>query len=360
MRREGSRRFIEAALVAASTFAVATAGCDDEEPQDRPASGGKGATAEERAPEAPSGSHSIWTRAVPREAPLDPRSDRLVASLNEIVERGYAERRPAWIAINQCSTRIFTVPADQPSVRVTLTDAGAEYKRTLQAAFDEVPLPSEAQPSDCPDRTIVVVQPSRDRMWELWHARRDASGWQAEWGGATQRASKNPGSYGPRDWPGAQYNWGASGSSMTMLGGVIRLEEVRRGLIDHAITLQLPDVAAGVWSWPAQRTDGTLEGPDAIPYGAHFRLDPALDVDSLDVPAATKVIARAVQHYGFVVRERTGFTVQLPAEAPPPDGPNPWPELLKATPDEILRAFPWRRLELLKMDLRSRPGPPSP
>lgn len=350
------------ARVAALSLAVAIAGCNssNDEPRESPSSDPDRAAAGERAPEEPSGGNSVWTRPVPDDAPLDPRSDRLVASLTAVVERGSRTGRPAWIAINTCSTRIVTVPADQPPVRVTLRDGGLEYKRTLQAAFEKVPLPPEAQPSNCPDRTIVVVQPSRDRMWELWHARRDASGWQADWGGATQRASKNPGSYGPQDWPGGQYNWGASGSSMTMIGGVMRLEEVRRGSIDHALTLALPNVAGGVWAWPAQRTDGTLAGPDAIPYGAHFRLDPSVDVDSLTAPAATKLIARAAQRYGLIVRERTNFAVELAAEAPPLDGANPWPGLLGTTPDEILEAFPWQRLELLKMDVRSRPGGPSP
>ena len=37
---------------------------------------------------------------------------------------------------------------------------------------------------------------------------------------------------------------------------------------------------AGVFSWPAQRTDGLLDSPDAIPEGARFRLDPNLDIAS--------------------------------------------------------------------------------
>ena len=113
-----------------------------------------------------------------------------------------------------------------------------------------------------------------------------------------------------------------------------------------------PWSAAGEWTPPAQRTDGDDRSPDAIPYGARLRLDPRLDLDALRLPAATRVIAEAVQRYGFIVREQTHYNVQIAAEAPPRDDPRVYRRLLGAFPGAIMRAFPWSRLKVLKLDLR--------
>ena len=71
---------------------------------------------------------------------------------------------------------------NQPTVRVKL-DAGA-WNGALQQALDAVPVPPNAQPAAGPDGHLTVWQPSTDRMWELFQARRMADGWHASYGGA--------------------------------------------------------------------------------------------------------------------------------------------------------------------------------
>jgi hypothetical protein len=256
------------------------------------------------------------------------------------------------MAISTCANPVYTVPADQPTVAVTLNRPPTVDNAGLRAALSAVPLPAGAVASECPDRVIIVSQPSRNRMWELWHARQIGGRWVADWGGATRHASTNHGAYGPSDWPGAKDYWGASASSLTLYGGMIRLDELRRGRIDHAMSLSLPEVAAGRWAAPARRTDGRLTSPDAIPYGAHFRLDPRLDVDALHLSRAGHIIARAAQRYGFIVRESTHCCVTIAAESPgPTDEPNPYLRYLDGSPANALADFPWGRLQLLRMHL---------
>ncbi len=301
----------------------------------------------------PSARGRFWRTPLAPDAPVDSRSPQLVSALAGTVARTRAENRPPWISISSCSTRVYQVGAGQPTVRVALDQPVASWNVTLRRALAKVPLPSAAEASNCHDRVIVITQPSRDRMWELWHARRENGTWHADWGGATRHAAENDGSYGPSDWPGADTHWGASASSITLLGGAMRLDEFARGRIDHALSLALPDVAAGRWAAPAERTDGRLTGPDAIPYGARFRLDPKLDLDALHLPRATRVIAEAAQRYGLVVQDKTYSIVSLAAEAPPSGpGPNPWNELIGGPAGSALTRFPWDRLELMKMDLR--------
>lgn len=308
----------------------------------------------------PSSTPSVWTTPVTGHQRLDPRSHKLVRGLVHTVDQGIASGLSPWIAIKKCAAHIYTVPRDQPTRRVRLPNPKLPARRSLQRAFDHVPIPRNAVPSDCPDAVVIVRQPSTDRLWELWRARREADGWHADWGGATEHASTNYGSYGPTDWPGAQYYWGVSASSMTLLGGTIRLREFRRGEIDHAIALTLPHIAAGEWAFPAQRSDGDSHAHDALPYGAHLRLAPSVDVDALHVPPATKMLLHAIQTYGLIVREQNHWCVQLAAEAPPANDPGFYQRVLGGYPGPIMRAIPWGKLQLLKMDLRSKPGPATP
>jgi hypothetical protein len=303
---------------------------------------------------------AMWSVPVAPNAALDPMSPLLVNSLVGVVDKGYSSGQQPWITISGCSLPIFTVGPTQPTVKVSLSDPTAGWRQSLQSAFDAVPLPANAYASNCKDAKAAVVQPSTDRMWEFWHLHRDGSGWHADWGGATQHASLNTGSYGPNDWPGAAYYWGTTASSMTVTGGILRISEMQAGVVPHAIGLVLPDVRAGEWSWPAQRTDGGWNAPNSIPYGAHFRLDPTLNVEALNVPRATKILARAAQRYGMIVYDKTGSGISIPAEMAPPGQTNPWPSLLGETPGAILQAFPWNRLQLLRMDLRRTQGPASP
>jgi hypothetical protein len=64
------------------------------------------------------------------------------------------------------------------------------------------------------------------------------------------------------------------------------------------------------------------------------------------------MLARAAQRYGILVRD-TSAVVTLYAEDPTPTGGNPWAEAIKPSAAGVLRAFPWDRLQVMRMDLRT-------
>ncbi|MDX6674111.1 MAG: hypothetical protein QOH11_1529 [Solirubrobacteraceae bacterium] len=291
---------------------------------------------------------SFWNRVVPPDAPLDPASPKLTGELLRQVRADIAGGTGPWINTTRFSTRIYTVPAGQARVRVALPPRADP---ALAEAMRDVPLPSGAAPSPDSDAALVVWQPSRDTLWELWRLRRLSDGqWQADWGGRIDHVSASPGSYVP-----PHPAWGASASSLSIAGGLISEYELRRGHIDHALAIGLPTVRADAFALPAMRTDGTVAGADRVPEGAHFRLDPTLDLNSLGLPPVTRILAEAAQRYGLVVRDRAGAVV-LYAQLPTPPEPNPYPALFGGSPSGVLRTFPWDRLRLLRMDLRPVPG----
>jgi hypothetical protein len=301
-------------------------------------------------------SSSIWRRTVTSATTLDAGSKSLVSRLAGLVAADRAAGRGPWIDTHKCAPPIYKVPAGQPEFKITLD----KDNPALQSAFASVPLPSDAHPSVCSDASLALWQPSTNRYWEFWRLVKRSDGWHASWGGATNRASSNPGYFSPADWSGAQSYWGTSATSMTMAGGLITLHDLQRGSIDHALGVVIPETRAHAWSWPAQRTDGWGgdTASNSIPAGAHFRLDPTLKVDALNVPPLTKMIARAAQRYGLYVTDRTHWMVGMGVESPMPyvgpDGANPYTKYFSGkAPNDILNAFPWSRLQLLPMQLKS-------
>jgi hypothetical protein len=67
-------------------------------------------------------------------------------------------------------------------------------------------------------------------------------------------------------------------------------------------------------------------------------------------------LAHAAQRYGIIVRDRSNavaFAAQNANSLPW----NPYPALFGGqSPSELLRQFPWSRLQLVRMELRQMPG----
>jgi hypothetical protein len=294
----------------------------------------------------------VWNKSLPADAPLDPNSAKVVGAFTE--EVGTEERAGKGPNVNTThwSVPIYTVPPDQPTVKVTLEDASRAP--ALQKAWDAVPLPPDAQPAAGTDKHLVVWQPSTDRLWEFWHLAQDSTGWQAAWGGAIKSASSSPGVYGPKAWPGATPSWGASATSLSIAGGLITLEDLELGDINHALAMAIPDPRGGVYASPAQRADGGSGDPLSLPEGAHLRLNPNLDLAALHLPRLTLLMAKAAQRYGIVVRDAAA-NVAFYAQDPVPTGTEPYTATSSyyegKSPQQLLASFPWSDLQLLKMKL---------
>jgi len=294
---------------------------------------------------------SFWNQRLPGTTPTDPTSTTLVQALVAEVAREQAATIGPWIGANSGSTPLYRVQRAQHRVRVHLDSRTSRGARALQRAWASVPIPNDAKPAVPPDRHMTIWQPATDTLWDFFGARKLSDGWHAEWGGAIRRVSKSPGYYTRAAWPGASRSWGATASSLPVIGGTMLLNELRSGHIDHALALNVPAARPGVFAWPAQRTDG--DGPlNALPEGARLRLDPSLDVGALHLPRMTRMIALAAQRYGLVVRDQTHHGISLFAENPEQFRGNPYNRYFRGrTPPQMLANFPWDRLQVLQMHL---------
>lgn len=286
---------------------------------------------------------SFWNAPLAANAPLDGQSATYVADL----QRQVAQYGP-WINTTEYSSAVYTVAAGQPTVHVTLDNNAPG----LQAALDQVPIPAGAQPAAGTDGTMIITQPSTDTMWELWRAVRRADGWHATYGGRMSNVSSNPGYF--TDPP----SWGATATSLPMLGGLMRIDELAAGHIDHALALALPETRAIAYSFPAQRTHGAIDRATAIPQGARFRLDLNLDLNQIPMDPIVKEMAIAAQRYGIVVRDTAG-SVAFYGEDPTPTGTDPYGApggfFHQAYPSQLLAQFPWSHLQTLQTNLSYTP-----
>ena len=159
-----------------------------------------------------------------------------------------------------------------------------------QRQWLDVPLLDAFRPSKGTDKEAVLYQPSTGRYWEFWgmektdrkvinSAGRSVDDWRAAWGGRIDSLDDNPG-YFPTTPEG--YKFGATAAGLALLGGLITNAEQRRGVVNQALHIGLPETRRDHWAWPAQRTDGGKINPNAIPQGVTFRLPHDLDLDRID------------------------------------------------------------------------------
>ncbi len=277
----------------------------------------------------------VWNRPLDADAPLASDSSTLVSTLNwEVGNYG------TWINSDHWSTGVYTVAADQPTVHVTLD----QNKPRLQADFNQVPLPPDAHPAAGTDGHLVVWQPSTQTMWEFWQLHTDGSGnWHTSYGGKMTNVSSNPGYF---------QQFGATATGLPIVGGLMTLQEETDGAINHALQIAIPHARAGVWVYPAQRSDGDNPQTSAIPEGTRFRLPANLFINPL-WPRQTQMMARAVQKYGMIVDDQSG-SVSFRAEDPylfyqqnhfDPYGPYAYGGL---SPSQLLAFFPWTQLQVVR------------
>jgi hypothetical protein len=308
---------------------------------------------------------SVWNALLSSTAALDPSSGALSAGLVTEVAKEQQLGWGPWISVTSWSTPIYRVGALQPTVKVQLDNPTAAWRAPLQEAFNAVPIPVDAKPADGSDAHMTVWQPSTDKLWEFYQARKLADGWHASWGGAIANVSQSPGYYTVNSWPGAQSFWGATATSLPVAAGTITIDELVQGHIDHALAVDLPYPRAGAYSWPAQRSDGTGTALDAIPEGAHLRLDPNLDLSRLTMSPLVRLMAVAAQRYGMIVRDQTHHAIGFFIEDPRPSGRlslfyssngaiSPTGFFAGRYPTSLLASFPWSSLQVLRMDLRPK------
>jgi hypothetical protein len=161
------------------------------------------------------------------------------------------------------------------------------------------------------DRHLISVDTNNDKLFEIFGVRQWDTGpgtlphrWPnptASHGGVAPNLSSFSGA-----WPTP---FGASGTSISILAGLVRFEEVVAGEIPHCIAFATSKGTPGFRS-PATRGDQTATTGNRVQEGSIFRLPASFDVTAwaTSVKASTlcELVVRAVQKYGMVCMDASG------------------------------------------------------
>jgi hypothetical protein len=103
------------------------------------------------------------------------------------------------------------------------------------------------------------------------------------------------------------------------VAGLITVDEIRQGRIEHALVIAYPHMRSHWYKPPASTAQATTSQAlptRGVPCGGQIQLDPSLDVGSLPLSTSGKIIARALQEYGAYVGDFAG-AIALYADASP-------------------------------------------
>ena len=224
--------------------------------------------------------NSEWNRDISALA-VHSQSDTWIRSING---GGARNVHPDFGANPDYGIPFAVVPQSQVPVAITFTDYGDESDP------GPYPIPPGAPVEAGSDRHVLVLQQGTCRLYEMFNASRSGNGWAASSGALFDLRSN---ALRPRGWTSAD------AAGLPILPGLARVDEVRSGIIAHALRVTVPRTQRGFIA-PAGHAAGSS---DAMlpPMGARLRL--RTDFDTSDFHGDALVILTALKRYGLFVAD---------------------------------------------------------
>jgi hypothetical protein len=152
--------------------------------------------------------------------------------------------------------------------------------------------PIEGGPNAGGDRHALMIDRDSCVLYELYAA---------NWNGGRPTAGSGAVFDLKRNAPLRPDTWtSADAAGLPILPGLLRLDEVQAGHVDHAIrfTASRTDKSH---LWPARHDAGAANDANLPPMGARFRLRAGFDMAGYRPD--TQVVLRAMQHYGLMLAD---------------------------------------------------------
>lgn len=220
-------------------------------------------------------------------APLDPASSQIIASFSTNVIKadfgsGLWEGAPIGIPY-------VVVCGNQPKIAINYTDYGDESD---PGPFP-IPLNAPIEGNGEGDSHVIAVDKENGKLYELFYAHVNGDHWDASSGAVF---NLNTNDMRPETWTSAD------AAGLPIFPGLVRYEEIVKGVIDHPIrfTLQSSKVKPG-YIYPARHKVNSTGGQYTLPFGARIRLKADFDISSFS--ATNKIILQAMKKYGLILAD---------------------------------------------------------
>lgn len=244
---------------------------------------------------------SPWNTPVPANPALEPNSASLMAD--------FASSSP-WgahldVNIPSYSVPLYYVDSSTPtySVLSALGGMGWTGGDNGMNATATMPIPDGAAPDPAADHHLVSVDRQRAIEWGCFDMVDDSSGWHADLCATSDlngTGVRPPAPLASPWW----YAHGPRACGFPLVAGLIRVEEIAAGRIDHALVVAYPHIQINAFTPPA--STGSAIGANGIPCGGRIQYDPSVNLDTLGLSRSGKIIMQALQQYGAYVGDYSG------------------------------------------------------
>lgn len=196
------------------------------------------------------------------------------------------------------------VPPGQPPVPLEITDYPDESDPGPYPIPDEAPIEGwplgpdtagktleQVQREGEGDRHVLVVDPVRNRLYELFRAFRTERGWRAA---SAAVFDMNSNRLRPKDWTSAD------AAGLPIFPAVVRYDECERGGVEHALRVTVRRTRKA-YVYPATHQAGHGNNPYWPRMGERFRL--RRDFDIRPYPPHVQAILKGLKKYGMIVAD---------------------------------------------------------
>jgi hypothetical protein len=243
---------------------------------------------------APSGANqTAWNQDVSK-APIDPRSGDYIARITSL--GGNQVVHPDFGGNGAYGIPYTTVGRHQRRVRVKVTS----YPE--QSDFGRAPIPPGAPVENGSDRHVLVLQRHRCDLFEMYAAHY-VGGHGHRWNaGSTARFNLRSTRLRHDGWTSAD------AAGLSILAGLVRHGEVKRGHVRHAIRVTFEETRRA-YIHPATHYASDKCDADLPPMGLRLRLSSPYFHNNLHrfrPGSQSRVIFRALYHYGIINADNGG------------------------------------------------------
>jgi len=244
---------------------------------------------------------SWWNTPLPADAPSNPASAAILQYMSTADESGNGCLRLAGAAKNSWGQPVYWAQPGDPQYRVTVTNGRPRPE------LRELRIPRGAQSAPNNDNSMTVFDVDRGYTVALTDAEYDkgANTWTAS-GATVTYLDSNGLDVRTREASDPRNTGSHRGNNAAVM--MARLDEVQAGAIRHVLKVASGPQVSFRSVFPMVGSDGSSDDPAAPPQGLRFRIKASVDLDQLGLDPQARVIAEALQRYGFYIGDSSGVT----------------------------------------------------
>ncbi len=227
-----------------------------------------------------------WNKDISGE-PVDPYNTQIIAAISSnVVKADFGSGLWQGAAIG---IPYVAVCANQGRIPINFTDYGDES----DPGPYPIPLSAPIEGNGTGDSHVIAVDIENGYLYELFNAHVNGNHWDAS-SGAVFNLNSNQ--LRPETWTSAD------AAGLPIFPGLVRYEEIIKGVIDHPIRFTLTsNNVKPAYIYPARHKVNSSGGPYSLPFGARIKLKASFDISGFSL--TNQIILRAMKKYGLILAD---------------------------------------------------------